>query len=230
MLTKVLSGRSLSICVVTIFIYFAFLGTARSENEGKKIVPLGEQLKGLDPYSKIAYLRYLVRSDSLNAEVFFQLGVAFQELEQADSAIYYYNRALEYDPGLSKALVNMGVIYSGKRLKAKALNMFERAIKVNPSDYLAYSHAAFLWFRLGNYERAMKQIREALKIAPREAQPHYYLAIFFWESGIYRESLVEWQKVIELEKGGDLAKEARENISLIQAVMSGGIGTEDFLH
>jgi len=230
MLSRICSKKVILICMVSVLAYFFFVGRALSERAEKKTPPLSEQLRGLDPHSKIAYLRYLIKSDSLNAEVFFQLGVAFQELEQTDSAIYYYNKSIEYDPGLSKALVNMGVVYSGKRLKAKAINMFERAIKVNPSDYLAYSHAAFLWFQLGNYKRAMEQIREALKIAPNEAQPHYYLAVFFWESGIYRESLVEWQRVIELDKGGELSKEAKENISLIQAVMSGGIGIADYLH
>ena len=198
--------------------------TQRADNASdtvKKELSLGDQLEGLAPDAAIAYLRYLLKKSGDDADVYFHLGVAYQEKADYDSALVNYKKALKLDPNMSKAMVNMGVVYDDKRQLANALNMFEQATKLNPTDVLAHSHAAFIWFELKNYKKAWEHLYQSLKLAPSDPQPHYYLAIFFWESGIYRESMREWRKVVELDREGSLAKEAKKNIAMIESVMSG---------
>jgi len=181
-------------------------------------VPLSEQLRGLDPEPRIAYLRYLLETQSATFDILFQMGVAFHESEDWDSALYYYERAGETDSIYSKTYVNMGVIYDELGRLLEALTMFETAAGLRDDDILAHAHAGFMRYQLEDYEAAWNHLERALEIDPRHPQPHFYLAIFFWENRMYREALREWETVVELDDGY-LAGKARENIIMLQGAL-----------
>ncbi len=187
---------------------------------------LGLMLEGLAPAPRIAYLMYLLETRRDDPEVHFQLGVAYHEAEKPDSALRYYEKAVELAPGLSKAYVNMGVLFDGQNKRSEAIRMFERAIEVNPNDLLAHAHAAYTLFGAGDYEAADAHISKALAIDSLDPQPHFYLAIFFWESGMFKESLAEWEKVVACAPGGDLAEKARENIAILQHALLAPAGED----
>lgn len=194
-------------------------GICAQEAERKDDLPLSVQLEGLAPEARIAYLRFLLRSGEGDAEALFQLGVAFHESSKPDSAEYYYLQAIEVSPDLSKAYVNLAVLYDDQGKKTAALGKFEEAIAVNPEDLLALSHAALMHFQIKHYSRGYDYISRAIAADPDNPQPHFYLAIFFWESGMYREATREWQMVVDLDPESQLAKKAKENITLVQNAM-----------
>jgi tetratricopeptide (TPR) repeat protein len=183
---------------------------------GGEEIPLRQQIDGLAPEPRIAYLEYLLRTNGPDPEVYFHLGVAYHEQELLDSALVYYGKAVEIDPAFSRALVNMGVIYDDRGRHNQALASFERAAAANPGDVLAHSHASYIRFLRNDYRSAWRHLSEALASDPDHPQARFYLAIFFWESGMYREALREWERVIELEPDGYLAARAQENIILLQ--------------
>ena len=185
--------------------------------------PLGVQLEGLAPEARIAYLEYLLRSGKGDAEIYFQLGVAFHESSESDSAEYYYQQAIEVSPDMSKAYVNLAVLYDDQGKKTEALGKFEEAIAVNPEDLLALSHAALMNFQINQHGRAYDYISRAIATDPEHPQPHFYLAIFFWESGMYRDAVREWQMVVDLDPDSQLAQQATEHITLVQNAMRNAI-------
>ncbi len=191
---------------------------ARESGSGEDI-PLGVQLEGLAPDARITYLRYLLGSGRKDAEVYFQLGVAFHEADEPDSAETYYLKAIEASPDLSKAYVNLAVLYDGRGRKTAALAKFDEAVAINPEDLLALSHASLMHFQMKHYERSSDYIRRAIAVDPSHPQPHFYLAIFFWESGMYREAIREWQTVMDLDPNSALAASSSKNITLVQNAM-----------
>ena len=206
--------------LIAIFTASAPAAGVRAGEDPKPPVPLAKELEGLAPEPRIAYLRHLASSRPGDAEVFFQLGVAFHETGEGDSALHYYERALELDPSLSKVYVNMGVLHDGRGEFERALGMFERAIEINPEDLLAHTHAALALLEHKRYEESWKYLGRALEIGPRDPQPRFILAIFFWESGMFREALAEWETVIELAPGTSLAGQAEKNIALLQRALT----------
>lgn len=194
-------------------------GIGAQELEKTDDLPLSVQLEGLVPGARIAYIRFLLRSGKEDAETYFQLGIAFHESAEPDSAEYYYLQAIEVSPDLSKAYVNLAVLYDDQGKTTAALGKFEEAIAINPEDLLALSHAALMHFQIKHYSRASDYISRAIAVDPDHSQPHFYLAIFFWESGMYREAVREWQMVLDLDPGSQLAMRAGENITLIQNAM-----------
>lgn len=188
-------------------------------------VPLSAQLEGLAPEPRIAYLRYLLGREADDPEILFQLGVAFHETDNPDSATHYYLRAATESDDYAKAYVNIGVLYDEQGKSAQALEMFEKAIAVDPGDLLAHAHAAFIRFLFKDYTTAWNYLSRALEIDPIDPQPHFYLAIFFWESMMYREAIVEWERVIAFDGDGFLARKARENIVRLQKALNAPSGT-----
>ncbi|MBN1884458.1 MAG: tetratricopeptide repeat protein [Candidatus Krumholzibacteriota bacterium] len=193
---------------------------AASPAAGGETVPLADQLEGLAPEPRIAYLRYLIEQHGPDAETLFQLGVAWHEKDEPDSALAWYERASRYGETAAKSFVNMGVIHDDAGRLSLALQMYEKALAVDPDDVLARSHAAFIRFQFRDFADAWEDLSHALAVAPDHPQPHFYLAIFFWESRIYREALREWERVIELEPDGYLALKARENVVMLQKALN----------
>jgi tetratricopeptide (TPR) repeat protein len=200
-------------------------GIAGSPDESTTVwTPLAKAIEGLAPGPRIAYLEYLLKTNGGDPEVYFQLGVAFYEDEQADSALFYYSKAAELDSLLSKAYVNMGVILDERQDRQGAIGMFEKAVAVNPQDVLAHAHAAYMLFDAGEYGTAWEHLSKALAIDSLNPQPHFYLAIFFWESGMFRESLVEFERVVSLANGDYLSRKAEENIAILQRALRSPAG------
>jgi tetratricopeptide (TPR) repeat protein len=194
---------------------------ARAQAEGASPQrTLGQELEGLAPGPRIAYLMHLLKSRPADSEVLFQLGVAYQEDSKPDSAVLYYEKATAVEPTLSKAYVNMGVLLDEQHKPGEAIAMFEKAASINPNDVLAHAHAAYMLLEQRDYEPAWSHLAKALAIDSLNPQPHFYLAIFFWESGMYREALAEWETVVRLAPGSYLARKAEENIAIIQQALT----------
>jgi tetratricopeptide (TPR) repeat protein len=212
-----LGGKSFLSRSVLFSLVFCFISLPLSVSAAEDI-SLQEKLEGLNPQAKIAYLRYLLQEEGPDRDVYFQMGVYFQESSARDSALFYYRRCIQLDSSFVKAYVNMGVLFDVGGNISKAIEMYHKALDINEDDVLALSHAAFLHFQLGNYPIAQRYLLHALEVGQDSPQPHFYLAVFFWENKIYREAFVEWNKVIELAPESFLADRARENINILQSI------------
>jgi tetratricopeptide (TPR) repeat protein len=188
-----------------------------SEEAGE--IPLSQQLEGLGPMPRLAYLRHLAEQGRSDADVMFQTAVAFHELGLTDSALYYYDRTIEIAPDDFKSYVNKGVLFDDQGDYARAIQSFAMAATLNPEDVLAHSHLAFLLHQNGDHRAAWDHLDAALELDPGHPQPHFYLAVFFWEAHIFREAMREWETVMELEPDGFLAVKARDNIVMLQKAL-----------
>lgn len=185
-----------------------------------KTIGLVEELEGLPPDARIAYLKHLVSQGRDEADVYFQIAISYHGTGRVDSAITYYDLTINRDPQHFKAFVNLGVLYDDQGNILEAEKNFRLAVSVNPDDVLANSHLAFMVFQRKDYRNAWRYLSSALTAGPDHPQPHFYLAIFFWENRMYREALVEWKTVTELDPESYLGKKARENIVMLQKALN----------
>jgi tetratricopeptide (TPR) repeat protein len=97
-------------------------------------------------------------------------------LEEAAGA---YRRALELDPCLVAALINLANIHYSRDELAEAQALYERAIGLESDFFEAHFNLGNIYHDLGRFSEAQACYREALRLNPQYADAHFYLAVTF---------------------------------------------------
>jgi tetratricopeptide (TPR) repeat protein len=180
------------------------------------------RLDDMAPEAQIVYLDSLLAAGIEDARVHFFKGNAYFTVEQNDSAIAEFTRAVQIDNQYAKAYVNLGIVYDHTRRPAEARRAYVTALQINPDDVLAYCHLGYNYYITGDHAAAMKYYGKALAIDPNSAQAHYNLGLAFANAKMFKEALLEWQTAAELDPDGTLGKMAAENVELIRKYMELG--------
>jgi tetratricopeptide (TPR) repeat protein len=112
------------------------------------------------------------------AEQWFNLGC---ELDAAspEEACHAYGQALELDPALADAHVNLGRLHHQAARPAEAERHYRAAVRHAPADPLAHFNLALLLEEQGRPDEAIEAYRAALQAEPVFADAHYNLGLLF---------------------------------------------------
>ena len=127
--------------------------------------------------------------------------------EEASKA---YRRALEVDPSLVPALINLANIHYARDEIAEAQALYERGIALEPDVFEAHFNLGNVLHDLGQYAAAQDCYRDALRLNPTYADAHFYLAVTLEKDGQSRDARAHWRAYQQLAPKGewvDLAKE-----------------------
>jgi tetratricopeptide (TPR) repeat protein len=154
------------------------------------------------------------------AEKWFLRGV---DLEaggmRAEEAVKAYQKALELDPQLAAADVNLGTIYFTAQDWKKAEHHYRRAIEVNPDYPLAHFNLANLHDERGEQEQALAHYLAALKLDPNYADAHYNLALLYQASGSSLKAVRHWRTYLKLDPGSSWATIARRELAKLSSTV-----------
>ena len=153
-----------------------------------------------------------IRQEASSAE---QLFVAASLLDDGDpanieEASAAYRRALEIDPYIVPALINLANIHYACDEIAEAQALYERAIALESDVFEAHFNLGNIFHDLGRYWEAQNCYREALTLNPSYADAHFYLAVTLEKNGQSLNARVHWRAYQQLAPHGewvDLAKE-----------------------
>jgi len=103
-----------------------------------------KEIFGQENDAKMIY-RKMIRIDSTYYEAYFQLGYIkqFTDLD-LDSALYFYNAALDIEPRHIESNHNIGLIYEDKKDNSRALLSYAKVLKYNPEFELTLERVAVL--------------------------------------------------------------------------------------
>ena len=146
------------------------------------------------------------------AEQYFSIGSSLDNADpkQADEAAMAYRHALEIDPYLVPALINLANIHYARHQVAEAQALYERAIGLEPDVFEAHFNLGNIFHDLGRYGRAQVCYREALRLNPSYAEAHFYLAVTLEKNGQSSEARPHWRAYIRLAPDGEWVNLARE--------------------
>jgi tetratricopeptide (TPR) repeat protein len=130
-----------------------------------------------------------------------------------DAAMLAYRAALDLDPDLVPAMINLGNLHYLQDRLVEAQALYLQATLVEPECFEA-------WFNLGNVhhdrgrlEEAAQCYAEALRLRPGYANAHFYLAVTLEKLGRAQQAKPHWRTYQQLAPDGewiDLAKEFGE--------------------
>jgi len=150
--------------------------------------------------------------NTLAAEEYFRAASALDDGDESrrDEAAAAYRRALELDPYLVAALINLANIHYSRDELVEAQALYERAIGLEPDFFEAHFNLGNIYHDLGRFGEAQSCYREALKMNPFYADAHFYLAVTFEKMGLSQEARPHWRAYQQLAPQGEWVELARE--------------------
>ena len=195
----------------------------RVQTEGKKMEALSGQL--LLDFDQAELRRLLTfptakaqPSKSLaDAEVWFQRALEL-ETSGADKreAIAAYEKALELNPNLSGALVNIGTNYFNARKWRESEKYYQQAILADNKYPLAHFNLANLHEELGRTSLAITHYKKALELNPTYADAHYNVALLYQSIGQPLNAVRHWKLYLKLDPNSSWATIARRELGKLK--------------
>jgi tetratricopeptide (TPR) repeat protein len=150
--------------------------------------------------------------DTAVAEEFFRAASALDDGSEAtqEEAAAAYRKALEYDPYLVAAIINLANIHYSRDELAEAQALYERAIGLESDFFEAHFNLGNIYHDLGRFSEAQACYRESLRLNPFYADAHFYLAVTFEKMGQSQEALPHWRGYRQLAPQGEWVELARE--------------------
>ena len=152
-----------------------------------------------------------VVEDSSAAQYFAAASILDDENpENFDEAARAYRRALEIDPYLVPALINLANIHYSRDEIAEAQALYERAVALEPGVFEAHFNLGNIFHDLGRFREAQACYRDALKLNPAYADAHFYLAVTLEKNGQSHDARAHWKAYQQLAPNGEWVELARE--------------------
>ena len=130
--------------------------------------------------------------------------------EHQEEAAQAYRRALNDDPDLVAAIINLANIRYAKDELAEAQALYERAILLDPSYFEAHFNLGNIHHDHGRYVDASHAYRQALSLNADYPDAHFYLAVTLEKMGRSAEARQHWKHYQALAPEGEWVELARE--------------------
>jgi hypothetical protein len=146
------------------------------------------------------------------AEQYFMMGSILDDGTpgQVEEAALAYRRALEEDPDLVAALINLANIRYSRDELAEARALYERAVALDPTYFEAHFNLGNIHHDYGRHREAESCYREALRLNPGYADAHFYLAVTLEKMGRSPDARAHWQAYQQLAPEGEWVELAKE--------------------
>jgi Tfp pilus assembly protein PilF len=170
------------------------------------------QLKRPDPPPMAALLDAPSAPEPSSAEQHFAAASILDNgnPETAREAMVNYRRALELDPYLVPALINLANIHYACDEIVEAQALYERAVALEPDVFEGHFNLGNIFHDLGRYPLAQQSYRQALNLNPTYADAHFYLAVTLEKSGQSADARPHWRAYQQLAPNGEWVSLAKE--------------------
>jgi tetratricopeptide (TPR) repeat protein len=150
--------------------------------------------------------------DTESAEEFFRDGSVLDDGDprKAPAAARAYRRALEIDPGLVPAMINLANVHYAQEHMPEAEALYERAIAFDPHVFEAHFNLGNVHHDLGRLEEARAAYEAALRLNGDYADAHFYLAVTLEKLGRSQQARTHWRRYRDLAPEGEWVQLASE--------------------
>jgi Flp pilus assembly protein TadD len=131
-----------------------------------------------------------------DAQAAFYLGVALEKTGDTDGAVTKYNKALELDPKLTEAAVNLSALLLDRNRAKEAVTVVEAALGRAPNHPMLLMNRALALEAAGDTAGALRAYGAAVQAQPDNAELRYAHAELLAGAGKKDEALAELRKLI----------------------------------
>ena len=111
-----------------------------------------------------------VALDPMNGQGYLNIGLANKEEKDFNSALTYFDKAIEVEPNFAEAWCNKGSTLNALKHYEEALTHFDKAIELSPGYAEAWCNKGSTLNALKHYEEALTHFDKAIERAPNNAE------------------------------------------------------------
>lgn len=120
-----------------------------------------------DPEHALRVLRALDKQFPNDERVVSRMGYVLQVMEETDSALVYYKRALKINPQSLEAGKSLGMLYLSMDRDGEAMQAFDDLLAANDHNMNAYRAVGTALREVGRYDQALAVYRKGRDRSPR---------------------------------------------------------------
>ena len=148
----------------------------------------------------VTHYRTAVDHEPDNAHYLGHLGIALQQMGQAEEAFEILTRAMAGNAEIPSVLHGLGIIFMDRADYAQARNYLEKAQQMTPGDGNIRTNLATVLARVNEHELALKHAEKGLKLNPTNRNAHYAVGRVLTELGRGDEAIRHFEKTIRQHK------------------------------
>ena len=134
----------------------------------------------------------------LQASEYFQLAQNLVNQGKISDAIICYRRAIQLQPTLIDAYLNLGKLLSKAGANDKALRCYQEGIKYNPQNHQLYFHLGLCFTQQSNWEAAINCYQQALQIKSDYWEALHNLGGALSSQRLWSEAINVYRRAIKL--------------------------------
>ena len=149
-----------------------------------------------DAVAEIESFNQAISSDPGNADLYFNRGLFYYDLERYEQSIADFDQVLALRPQDADTYFCRGLPYFDLKQYELAIADFDQSITLNPQHIDAYFHRGLSCFFLERYEQAIVDFDQVLALNPQHTDAYFHrgFSCFFLER--YEQAIVDFGKAI----------------------------------
>lgn len=135
-----------------------------------------------------------------SAVLWFERALMLEERHDNAGAVDAYRRALEFDPKMTDAYINLGRLVHQDGDPRQAAHLYHGALSCNADDAIAHYNLALALEDQAHVQEALAHYERAVEISPDFADAHFNLSRLFERTGQHRQAvrhLIVYKKLTE---------------------------------
>jgi tetratricopeptide (TPR) repeat protein len=141
-----------------------------------------------------------LRDKRQGAFALLEEGVALGEKGQLEEAIAKHLEALEGDPNLLQAHVNLIILYGRAGQTEEAERQYKKAIQLAPNSADLHYNFGLILFSLDRYSEAAELFKKSIEINPLNAMAYNNLGQMLERQARFQEAVIQYRKAVEVDR------------------------------
>src|SRR5438477_3826770 len=142
-------------------------GGATGSGDSNKLLQAGLTAQGAGRLDEARqdYLKVIAK-DPTNKFAYYDLGVIYQQLNDANDAAASYNKALQIDANYKPALFNLAVLETPLAPQT-AISLYQKLLGIDPNDATVHFNLGLLLRQIGQKAPGDAEVSTALRLNPQ---------------------------------------------------------------
>lgn len=160
----------------------------------------------------IGAYRTALRYDERFYEASYNLALTYENLAMADSARYFYQRAIAQKPDLSQAHMRLGKLYEAQERYEEALEQFKTVVTITPDYFVANPRLGEEYRYLNIIERVLNDHIDRLDRNPRDTKALEVVGKIYLSLGRFGQAEQYYEQLVEVSPDHMLAQQKLREI------------------